>query len=29
MGIEEKAIKHYMTPDGSHEYEVLLVVGNM
>jgi len=29
MGIEEKAVKHYMTPDGSHEYEVLLVVGNM
>ena len=29
MGIEEKAVKHYMTPDGSHEYEVLLVVGDM
>jgi hypothetical protein len=29
MGIEEKAVKHYMNPDGSHEYEVLLVVGNM
>jgi hypothetical protein len=29
MGIEEKAVKHYMNPDGTHEYEVLLVVGNM
>jgi hypothetical protein len=28
-GIEEKAVKHYMNPDGTHEYEVLLVIGNM
>jgi hypothetical protein len=28
-GIEEKAVKHYMNPDGTHEYEVLLVVGDL
>jgi hypothetical protein len=28
-GIEEKAVKHYINPDGTHEYEVLLVVGNI
>jgi hypothetical protein len=28
-GIEEKAVKHYVNPDGTHEYEVLLVIGNM
>jgi hypothetical protein len=29
VGIEEKAVKHYMNPDGTHEYEVLLVVGDL
>ena len=28
-GIEEKAVKHYQKPDGTHEFEVLLVIGNM
>jgi hypothetical protein len=28
-GIEEKEVKHYVNPDGTHEYEVLLVIGNM
>jgi hypothetical protein len=28
-GIEEKAVKHYMNPDGTHEYEVLLVLGDL
>ncbi len=28
-GIEEKAVKHYVNPDGTHEYEVLLVVGDL
>jgi hypothetical protein len=28
-GIEEKAVKHYVNPDGTHEYEVLLVIGNI
>ena len=28
-GIEEKAVKHYMNSDGTHEYEVLLVIGNI
>jgi hypothetical protein len=29
VGIEEKAVKHYINPDGTHEYEVLLVVGDL